>query len=100
MDHDSQFAQYRPAEKCSASHEETLPLLPSQPYSVQVKRESLLFIGTYFSNLYTAVDTPARGRVGGTHCKRTSLWRSESAESAKVHSASKVRKTHFVLNVK
>ena len=27
-------------------------------------RESVLFIGTQFSNLYTAVDTPARGRVG------------------------------------
>ena len=25
---------------------------------------SVLFIGTQFSNLYTAVDTPARGRVG------------------------------------
>jgi len=25
----------------------------------------VLFIGTQFSNLYTAVDTPARGRVGG-----------------------------------
>ena len=28
-----------------------------------VRRESVLFIGTQFSNLYTAVDTPARGRV-------------------------------------
>ena len=28
-----------------------------------VVRESELFIGTQFSNLYTAVDTPARGRV-------------------------------------
>jgi hypothetical protein len=27
-------------------------------------RESMLFIGTQFSNLYTAVDTPAKGRVG------------------------------------
>ena len=27
-------------------------------------RESVLFIGTQFSNLYAAVDTPARGRVG------------------------------------
>jgi hypothetical protein len=27
------------------------------------RRESVLFIGTQFSNLYTAVDTPARGRV-------------------------------------
>ncbi len=27
-------------------------------------RERVLFIGTRFSNLYTAVDTPARGRVG------------------------------------
>jgi len=26
-------------------------------------REKVLFIGTQFSNLYTAVDTPARGRV-------------------------------------
>jgi hypothetical protein len=28
------------------------------------ERESVLFIGTQFSNLYTAVDTPAKGRVG------------------------------------
>jgi hypothetical protein len=28
-----------------------------------INRESVLFIGTRFSNLYTAVDTPARGRV-------------------------------------
>ena len=27
-------------------------------------QERVLFIGTQFSNLYTAVDTPARGRVG------------------------------------
>jgi hypothetical protein len=27
-------------------------------------RESVLFIGTQLSNLYTAVDTPAKGRVG------------------------------------
>jgi hypothetical protein len=26
-------------------------------------RESVLIIGTRFSNLYTSVDTPARGRV-------------------------------------
>jgi hypothetical protein len=26
-------------------------------------RERVLFIGTQFSNLYTAVDTPAKGRV-------------------------------------
>ena len=29
-------------------------------------RESVLFIGTQFSNLYTSVDTPARGSVGFT----------------------------------
>jgi hypothetical protein len=28
------------------------------------KKNKVLFIGTQFSNLYTAVDTPARGRVG------------------------------------
>ncbi len=27
-------------------------------------RDSVLFIGTQFSNLYTSVDTPARGRMG------------------------------------
>ena len=31
--------------------------------SADSDRESVLFIGTQFSNLYTAVDTPARGRV-------------------------------------
>jgi hypothetical protein len=30
----------------------------------ELLRESVLFIGTQFSNLYTAVDTPAKGRVG------------------------------------
>jgi hypothetical protein len=30
---------------------------------VLVWKERVLFIGTQFSNLYTAVDTPARGRV-------------------------------------
>ena len=30
----------------------------------QRQRECVLFIGTQFSNLYTAVDTPAKGRVG------------------------------------
>jgi hypothetical protein len=29
-----------------------------------IERERELFIGTQFSNLYTAVDTPARGRAG------------------------------------
>ena len=28
-------------------------------------RECVLFIGTQCSNLYTSVDTPAKGRVGG-----------------------------------
>ena len=31
--------------------------------SARTQRERELFIGTRFSNLYTAVDTPARGRV-------------------------------------
>jgi hypothetical protein len=35
-----------------------------KPIPTQALRESVLFIGTQFSNLYTAVDTPARGRVG------------------------------------
>jgi hypothetical protein len=34
------------------------------PTGAPRRRESVLFIGTQFSNLYTAVDTPARGRVG------------------------------------
>jgi hypothetical protein len=29
----------------------------------------VLFIGTQFSNLYTAVDTPAKGHVGESHPK-------------------------------
>ena len=28
----------------------------------------MVFIGTRFSNLYTAVDTPAKGRVGPNFC--------------------------------
>ena len=36
----------------------------TDPSSDTTERESVLFIGTQFSNLYTAVDTPARGRVG------------------------------------
>ena len=36
-----------------------------------VLRECVLFIGTQFSNLYTAVDTPARGRVSRDCCVLT-----------------------------
>jgi hypothetical protein len=32
-----------------------------------IERECVLFIGTQFSNLYTAVDTPARGRDTREH---------------------------------
>jgi hypothetical protein len=32
-------------------------------------RESVLLIGTQFSNLYTTVDTPAKGHVGESHPK-------------------------------
>ena len=32
---------------------------------MHAKRERELFIGTQCSNLYTLVDTPAKGRVGG-----------------------------------
>ena len=32
------------------------------------QRECVLFIGTQFSNLYTAMDTPARGRVVCNKC--------------------------------
>jgi hypothetical protein len=35
----------------------------SQTVSSVGHRECVLFIGTRFSNLYTSVDTPARGRV-------------------------------------
>ena len=42
----------------------------------------MLFIGTQFSNLYTAVDTPARGRVG-----RDRVIRVQDAELAS-HSGS------------
>jgi hypothetical protein len=35
----------------------------SQTMSSVGHRESVLFIGTQCSNLYTSVDTPARGRV-------------------------------------
>jgi hypothetical protein len=43
-----------------------LPLLDDfEARSVDLEnRESVLFIGTQFSNLYTAVDTSANGRVG------------------------------------
>jgi hypothetical protein len=34
-------------------------------------RQIVLFIGTQFSNLYTAVDTPARGRVVSIHVAET-----------------------------
>jgi hypothetical protein len=41
-------------------HERCLSML----VLVYFARESVLFIGTQFSNLYTVVDTPAKGRVG------------------------------------
>jgi hypothetical protein len=37
-------------------------LLRSLPHQ-SPERECVLFIGTQFSNLYTAVDTPANGRI-------------------------------------
>jgi hypothetical protein len=37
--------------------------LARTPLLADVPRESVLFIGTQFSNLYTAVDTPAMGCV-------------------------------------
>jgi hypothetical protein len=40
------------------------PLYRTTEHIVYVYGERVLFIGTQFSNLYTAVDTPARGRVG------------------------------------
>jgi hypothetical protein len=39
----------------------------------RTRNESVLFIGTQFSNLYTAVDTPARGRVGWTSMAQEDL---------------------------
>jgi hypothetical protein len=43
-----------------------MDLKPSGPTSfiTPALRERELFIGTQFSNLHTAVDTPAKGRVG------------------------------------
>jgi len=57
-------------------HARLLSLLPCILHTVGVShtlRESVLFIGTRFSNLYTAVDTPARGRVGSldSYCRPT-----------------------------
>ena len=37
------------------------------------ERVCVLFIGTQFSNLYTAVDTPASGRVGGERARYRAL---------------------------
>ncbi len=39
----------------------------------QNRRESVLFIGTQFSNLYTTVNTPAKGRVGDTLTRRVKV---------------------------
>jgi hypothetical protein len=50
----------------------------------------VLFIGTQFSNLYTAVDTPTRGRVGSLqnvvawHLVEAGTWATDFAE-AKAH---------------
>ena len=54
--------------------------MPTQRSRCSKKRASVLFIGTQFSNLYTAVDTPARGRVvcaaapAGCHSRRRTKW--------------------------
>ena len=42
----------------------TVNALQAAGAGMQTTGESVLFIGTLFSNLYTAVDTPAKGRVG------------------------------------
>jgi hypothetical protein len=58
---------YTPPKADLPSRRIQVPLLlqhATQPRVLCGGRESVLFIGTQFSNLYTAVDTPARGRVG------------------------------------
>ena len=54
---DGQTSPHRPRLVVSRS---TCPPLSPSPHA---NRESVMFIGTQFSNLYTAVDTPAMGRV-------------------------------------
>ena len=54
--------------------------MPTQRSRCSTKRASVLFIGSQFSNLYTAVDTLARGRVvcaaapAGCHSRRRTKW--------------------------
>jgi hypothetical protein len=47
-------------------------------------RESVLFIGTQFSNLYTAVDTPARGRCTTVSLSEVSDWMEQSAHVIRI----------------
>ncbi len=52
----------------------------------RMMRESVLFIGTQFSNLYTAVDTPARGRVGvAREIARMMRWDGDSKGAVNRH---------------
>ena len=48
---------------CRMTHANREFQVASTRASARFVRESVLFIGTQFSKLYTAVDTPARGRV-------------------------------------
>jgi hypothetical protein len=49
---------------CRMTHANREFQVASTRASARFVRESVLFIGTQFSKLYTAVDTSARGRVG------------------------------------
>jgi hypothetical protein len=51
------------------------------------KKKKVLFIGTQFSNLYTAVDTPARGRVQPQEqlCRKPSSVERSQVAGPKMH---------------
>jgi hypothetical protein len=60
--HEQDFLHLRKEQPGLAESQEDC--LPFSVFSRKARSESVLFIGTQFGNLYTAVDTPARGRVG------------------------------------
>ena len=48
---------------------------PYKTKHAEAVRERVLFIGTQFSNLYTAVDTPVRGRVDDKSVILVKVWK-------------------------
>ena len=75
LPHDKFRARFPRAPTENPARAMPVSLLRTRPLSDAgvLDRERVLFIGTQFSNLYTAVDTSARGRGGPLYTSNHSL---------------------------